>query len=102
MVVVARAGKSVHEGMNSVFLQSMNKKGGSWRLIVGLSLSLLISILVLNWAGFFSVLAAVITGLAITVVAHKHFKGVTGDVFGATNEITRMTSAIVLLAVILW
>ena len=41
----------------------------------------------------FTVLAAVVTGLVMVAVAHKHFNGVTGDVFGATNELTRMVCA---------
>jgi adenosylcobinamide-GDP ribazoletransferase len=102
MVVAARAGKSVHQGMNTSFLQFMHGTGGNWRLFVSLLISLAISILLLRWAGVFSVLAAIIMGLVMTAIAHKHFRGVTGDVFGATNEITRMVSAIILLAVFLW
>jgi len=46
------------------------------------------------------VVAGLITGLVMVAVAHKHFNGVTGDVFGATNELTRMVCVVVLLAVI--
>ncbi len=102
MVVAARAGKSVHQGMNTSFLQFMHGSGGNWRLTVGLVVSLAISIVLLGWAGVFTVLAGIVTGLVMVAVAHKHFNGVTGDVFGATNEITRMVCAIVLLAVVLW
>ena len=38
----------------------------------------------------------------MVAVAHRNFNGVTGDVFGATNEITRMVCVIVLLAVAAW
>jgi cobalamin synthase len=38
----------------------------------------------------------------MVVIAHRNFNGVTGDVFGATNELTRMVCVIVLLAVIAW
>jgi cobalamin synthase len=40
------------------------------------------------------------TGLVMVAVAHKHFNGVTGDVFGATNELTRLACAVVLLALV--
>jgi len=33
-------------------------------------------------------------------ISHRHFKGVTGDVLGATNELTRMVALIVLLAMV--
>jgi adenosylcobinamide-GDP ribazoletransferase len=102
MVVDAWAGKSVHEGMNSPFLDAMHGRGGNWRLVATLGISFAVSFLLLSWVGIFTVLAGVITGLALVAVAHKHFNGVTGDVFGATNELTRMVCVVVLLAVIAW
>jgi cobalamin synthase len=33
-------------------------------------------------------------------VAHRHFRGVTGDVLGATNELARMVAVVVLVAMI--
>ena len=102
MVVMAWAGKSVHEGMNSPFLEAMHGGKGDLRLIVALIVSLAIALPLLRWAGAFIIMAAVITGLIMTVIAHRNFNGVTGDVFGATNEITRMVCLIVLLAAVAW
>jgi adenosylcobinamide-GDP ribazoletransferase len=102
MVVAARAGRSVHQGMNTSFLQYMHGNGGNARLAAALAISFGVGFLLLSWAGVVTVLAAVVAGLAMVAVAHKHFKGVTGDVFGATNELTRMVSAVVLLAVAAW
>ena len=100
MVVAAWAGKSVHQGMNSPFLEAMHGSKGNLRLVVALVISFAIALPLLRWAGVFIVIAGVITGLVMVAVAHKHFNGVTGDVFGATNELTRMVCVIVLLAVI--
>jgi len=102
MVIMAWAGKSVHEGMNSPFLQAMQSRRGNLRLIAALTISLVIAILLLRWAGIFTVLAGMITSLIMVEIAHRHFKGVTGDVFGATNEIVRMVCIIALLAVSAW
>jgi adenosylcobinamide-GDP ribazoletransferase len=102
MVVAAWAGKSVHQGMNSSFLEAMHGRSGNWRLLAALALSFAIAWLLLSWAGAFSVMAGVITGLVMVSIAHKHFNGVTGDVFGATNELARMVSVIALLAVAAW
>jgi adenosylcobinamide-GDP ribazoletransferase len=102
MVVVAWAGKSVHQGMNSPFLEAMHGSKGNLRLIAAIAISLAITLPILSWAGVFTVLAGLITGLVMVAVAHKHFNGVTGDVFGATNELARMVCAVVLLAVIAW
>jgi adenosylcobinamide-GDP ribazoletransferase len=102
MVVAAWAGKSVHEGMNSPFLEAMHGGKGDLRLIVALIISLAVALPLLRWAGIFVILAAVITGLVMVAIAHRHFNGVTGDVFGATNEITRLVCVIVLLAAVAW
>jgi adenosylcobinamide-GDP ribazoletransferase len=102
MVVVAWAGKSVHQGMNSSFLEALHGRNGNLRLIAAIVLSFAIAMPLLRWAGVFVILAGLITGLVMVAVAHKHFNGVTGDVFGATNELSRMVCAVVLLAVMSW
>jgi len=100
MVVAAWAGKSVHQGMNSPFLEAMHGTEGNLRLAAALVISFVIAIPLLGLTGIFVVVASLITGLVMVAVAHKHFSGVTGDVFGATNELTRLVCVVVLLAVI--
>ncbi len=100
MVVAARAGKSVHQGMNSPFLEAMHGSKGNLRLAAALVISFVIAVPLLGLTGIFVVVAGLITGLVMVAVAHKHFNGVTGDVFGATNELTRLVCVVVLLAVI--
>lgn len=102
MVIGAWAGKSVHEGMNTDFLDSMHGKKGALRLIAALIISFGIAIPLLGLTGIATILAAILVSLFIVSLSHKHFKGVTGDVLGATNELSRMTSIIVLLAMIRW
>lgn len=102
MVAVAWIGKSAHQGMNSAFLSAMHGTGGNWRLILALAISFGITLPLIGWGGLFVVATAILTGLVMTVVAHRNFQGVTGDVFGATNELTRMVCAVVLLAVTTW
>ncbi len=102
MVVVAWAGKSVHQGMNSSFLETMHESKGNLRIFTAIVISFAIALPLLGWAGIFTVLLGLVTGLVMVAVAHKHFNGVTGDVFGAANELARMVCAVVLLAVIPW
>ncbi|HLB99985.1 MAG TPA: adenosylcobinamide-GDP ribazoletransferase [Candidatus Bathyarchaeia archaeon] len=102
MVVGAWAGRAVHEGMNSSFLAAMHGEKGDARLIAALAISLGVAVPLLWLAGAIAVLAAVITGLVMVGISHWHFNGVTGDVLGATNELSRMVSLITLLAVIRW
>jgi adenosylcobinamide-GDP ribazoletransferase len=100
MVVGAWAGKAIHQGMSSAFLDAMHGKLGRARFVAALVLSFLVAVPLLWLAGFITVLAAILTGLAMVAVAHRHFKGVTGDVLGATNELTRMVCVVVLLAML--
>jgi adenosylcobinamide-GDP ribazoletransferase len=102
MVVGAWAGKAVHQGMSSSFLEAMHGKKGAARLIVALAFSFGIAVPLLRFAGVVVVLAAILASLVMVEIAHKHFKGVTGDVLGATNELTRMVSLITLVAVAGW
>jgi adenosylcobinamide-GDP ribazoletransferase len=100
MVVVGWAGRSVHQGMNSPFLEAMHGREGNIRLIGALVLSLVVAVPLLWLSGVFIVVSGVLVGLFMVVIAHKHFNGVTGDVFGATNELARMVCLVILLVVI--
>ena len=103
MVVMAWAGKSAHQGMNSPFIKAMHGGAkGHLRLIVALAISFAIAVPLLQVAGALVVLAGIVTSLLMVAIAQRNFNGVTGDVFGATNEITRMVCVIVLLAVAAW
>ena len=102
MVVMAWAGKSVHQGMNSSFLSFMHGSQGTVRLVVGLLISFAIALPLLRLAGAVVLLAGILTSLVMVAIAHRNFNGVTGDVFGATNELARLVSVIALLAVVAW
>jgi len=100
MVIGAWAGKSAHHGMASSFIEAMHGKKGTARLIAALIISFGITIPLLWLAGAITLLAAILASLIMVGISHRHFKGVTGDVLGATNELTRMVSLITLLAMI--
>jgi adenosylcobinamide-GDP ribazoletransferase len=102
MVIGAWAGNAVHQGMSSSFLEAMHGKKGAARLVAALAISFGIALPLLWLEGAITVLVAIITSLIMVGISHRHFKGVTGDVLGATNELTRMVSLIALLAVIGW
>jgi adenosylcobinamide-GDP ribazoletransferase len=102
MVVMARVGKATHQGMNTSFLNFMHGSKGTARLIAGLIISLAIAIPLLGWVGVIIILACILTSLVMTLIAHRNFNGVTGDIFGATNELSRLVSLITLLAVVSW
>jgi adenosylcobinamide-GDP ribazoletransferase len=91
--------------MNSTFMDVMHGKGGNLRLAGAFAISFGISLPLMWFAGYgfsglMTVLAAVLTSLLMVAISHRHFKGVTGDVLGATNELTRMVAVVVLLAMV--
>jgi adenosylcobinamide-GDP ribazoletransferase len=102
LVIGAWAGRAVHEGMASPFLDAMHGKKGTARLVASLAISFGIAIPLLWFAGVIVLLAAIIASLIMVGISYKHFNGVTGDVLGATNELARMVSLITLLAAMGW
>jgi len=102
MVMTAWAGKSAHKGMNTYFVDAMHARLRNLRLTTALIISLGIATPLLQITGLTAIIAGLVVALVIVKTSNKHFKGVTGDVMGAANELTRMTSLITILAVIGW
>jgi adenosylcobinamide-GDP ribazoletransferase len=87
MVTSMYMGPSSHEGMGSIFVAKSN------------STKLLVAIAIASGASFFLtglyfpiVLAGVVAGVLVTAKARKELGGVSGDVFGAANEIGRIVA----------
>jgi adenosylcobinamide-GDP ribazoletransferase len=93
MVTILAVGKPTHKGLGGYFLE----KGKRKRNIVGYLLSVLIVIPLLGLLGLLIVLVGVVSGVIMERVALRVFGGVSGDMIGATNEITR--AAVLALAV---
>jgi adenosylcobinamide-GDP ribazoletransferase len=103
MAFQAWAGKSAHDGMNRPFIRSMHEKKWRWlRLAVAFGLVLLVSVIALQIVGVLVVVAASSTAIILLMIATRQFGGVTGDVMGATNDITRLVSLIVILGLVHW
>ena len=103
MTFQAWAGKSAHDGMNRPFIRSMHeKKWRSLRMAVAFVLVLSVSVIALQTVGIAVVAAASGVAIVLLMIAMRQFGGVTGDVMGATNDITRLLSLIVILGLIRW
>lgn len=102
MVIVAFVGKSAHKGMNTYFVEAMHGQHRRLRLLTALTISFSIAITLLWIPGLIAAITGLVTGLIMVGISKRHFTGVTGDVMGATNELTRMTSLITILAVVKW
>lgn len=93
MVLGAFVGKASHEGTGSVFTKTVDARLFLLTLFVYL---LFLGILPLE-KGIMVFIVAIVSSLFMTFISSKLFGGVSGDVFGAMNEITRMLVLVVLL-----
>jgi adenosylcobinamide-GDP ribazoletransferase len=102
MVFEAWAGKSAHKGMNTMFVGAMHGKHGHSKMVAALITLLLISSLSLRQIGPVVTLVSILVSMILILVAVRNFGGLTGDVMGATNEITRLFSLLTILGVSHW
>jgi len=99
MVAASRFGNASHEGTGSTVVKAMHGTDGNAKLLASIAISLAIAGLLMRYAGLTVVATSIICALLMTAIADHEFRGLTGDVFGATNEIARMISLLTLLAV---
>jgi len=102
MVIMAWVGRSAHEGMNTYFVNAMHGQYRNLRLTVALFITFSITLFLMSVVGFTAVICGLVVALVIVGISNKHFKGVTGDVFGAVNELARLVSLIAILVVVRW
>ncbi|MEM3531395.1 MAG: adenosylcobinamide-GDP ribazoletransferase [Nitrososphaerales archaeon] len=109
MVIIAWTGKSAHKGLGTYCVDAMHGNYRILRLIVSLAICFIVVIIFMLINGFLMliigsivIISAIIVSLILVLISNRHFNGVTGDVFGAANEITRMTSLIMILVISRW
>jgi adenosylcobinamide-GDP ribazoletransferase len=105
MVTIAWVGKPAHKGLGSIFLSKAKKKLNIAAYIIAIAISFPIFAwqlgIVKGLVCTSLVLVSVPIAFMMRTVSGKAFGGVSGDTIGATNEVAR-TVTIVLLAVALW
>ncbi len=95
MVFLAWLGEPASTGMGSLFIRKM--KGETKRFLTSFGFTILATWVALGWKGIGSVAASLLGSLLLLKIANRNFKGLTGDVLGASNEISR---AVVLLLIV--
>jgi adenosylcobinamide-GDP ribazoletransferase len=80
-------------GTGQYFINSMNVPILAFSLII----TGIIGFFALNLAGVLGIVGALIGGYLVAKIAKKHFKYATGDILGASNEIGRAVSLIVII-----
>lgn len=102
MVIMARLGKSAHEGINTNFINAMHGKNRNGRLLVALLITFGLALVLMRLMGLAAVSASIVAALIIVKISERHFMGVTGDVFGACNELARLSSLLTVVVVAGW
>jgi adenosylcobinamide-GDP ribazoletransferase len=105
MVTIVWVGKPTHKGLGSIFLAKAKKKLN----IVAYLLSILIAypFFALTLNPFLGLIGVALTLVSIPVaflmlkVSNNAFGGVSGDTIGATNEVARATTLILLAGVLM-
>ena len=96
MVLQASIGRSAAPGSNSPFVQIMRDKK---RLAIAGIITLIPLVAIGETTGLIVFASAIAITMFILAISTRSFGGITGDVLGATNEITRLSSLVIFASV---
>ena len=96
MVLMASLGNSASLGSNSPFMKIMKDK----KKLMAAFLIMIIPVAILGeTTGLVMLGVTFIVTLIILVISNRSFGGITGDVLGSTNELTRLASLMVFVSI---
>ncbi|MFY9300801.1 MAG: adenosylcobinamide-GDP ribazoletransferase [Candidatus Nitrosotenuis sp.] len=95
MVLVASLGPSAWEGSNTSFVDSMRDRK---KLAIAAAITMVSIAALQNNAGFIALGIGIVLSLILVCVSRRSFGGVSGDIIGAANEITRVSSFLVFVS----
>jgi adenosylcobinamide-GDP ribazoletransferase len=102
MVLQAWGGDAAQRGMGALFVASMKGKHRNMRLTASFLSVLFIAVVCLREIGIIVVAATTVASIILLLISRKAFGGVTGDVMGATNELSRLVSLLVVVGALRW
>jgi adenosylcobinamide-GDP ribazoletransferase len=96
MVLMASIGKSASIGSNSPFVELMKNR----KKLAVTTIITLIPLIILGGTTGLIIFAIVTTfTLFLVVISTRSFGGITGDVLGSSNELTRLASLLVFVSI---
>ncbi|MEW6044673.1 MAG: adenosylcobinamide-GDP ribazoletransferase [Thermoproteota archaeon] len=96
MVLIASIGPSAWQGSNSPFVDSMRDRK---KLLVAAAITIGLLAFLQSSTAFLALGIGVILSIMIALVSRRSFGGVSGDIMGAANEITRVSTFLVFASV---
>jgi adenosylcobinamide-GDP ribazoletransferase len=96
MVLMASIGKSASLGSNSPFVELMKNKK---KLILATIITIIPLIVLGGSTGLLLFGVGVALTMFLVILTARSFGGITGDVLGATNELTRLTSLLIFVSI---
>ncbi|RLF09977.1 MAG: adenosylcobinamide-GDP ribazoletransferase [Thermoprotei archaeon] len=91
MVLTAWIGPAARSGLGEMFVEELRRSPRLLKLVAPVAMCCALSLL-MGFVGLIMVLASALTSTAITASARRALGGVTGDVIGASNELSRAVS----------
>ena len=96
MVLISSVGTSASIGSNSTFLQEMKDKR---KLLIAFLIMIIPIILIGEMVGFFMLITTVLITFFVLFLSKRSFGGITGDVIGTSNELSRLASLMVFVSI---
>ncbi|MDC0211802.1 adenosylcobinamide-GDP ribazoletransferase [Candidatus Nitrosopelagicus sp.] len=95
MVLMAGLGNSASIGSNSPFMDSMKDKK---RLLIAGIITIIPLIVIGEMNGLIVFASGIVLTMFLVGLSTKSFGGITGDVMGASNELTRLSSLLIFVS----
>lgn len=84
------------DGTGKYFIEAMDIK----KLILSLLITFIIGYLVLNLMGVLGIISGMIGGIIMALITRFKFNQATGDILGASNEISRMMALFIMVSLL--